>query len=402
MDATVKNDAWYLNIVFFTAPLLNLFSSLIIAFYAPSMPAIASYLHISPESVKNTVTVTMIGFAFGSLFFGAFMDFYGRKKILVPALLFFMVISALGAQVQSVGQLMMIRFFQGFMTASCSIGSRAIIVDYFQGQRFNVAILYTTVAYGFGLMIAPFLGGYIQYYLGWQANFYAYAAMAGLIELLIFFLIKESLQVKNSGSLMQTFKHYGRVLTHQKLLVGIMILGLVQIEQLIFPTIGVFLIQDNLHFSSVMYGYMALATGCSYLLGTLINRAVLSRYSFEHLIGIGFGVMIFAVSLQLLLALQVGLTWWALVLPILIFNIGLGFIFGNIIAFCLRIFPENAGISLAAQTCYLMLLSAVGIFAISDFSITTLLPVPLIYGVIVCIQFLLFHFLIRERAKEFA
>lgn len=399
MDTFIKNNDLYLRLLSWTAPLLNLFSSLIIALYAPSMPAIAEHLGISQELVKNTVTLSMLGFALGSLFFGVLMDFYGRRKILVLALFCFIVISTLAPMIQNIEQLMLIRFFQGFLTASCSIGSRAILVDCFKGQQFNIAILYTTVAYGFGLMVAPFFGGYVQYYFGWQGNFYVYVGIAFFIEIILILFIKESLNIQKSQTLLQTFKQYGKILKHRKLVVGILILGLVQLEQLILPTVGVFLIQDELGFSSVLYGYMALCTGFSYLVGTLLNRFLLNTYSFESLVGKGFSITAFAVIIQILFALSCGLTLWGLVLPIILFNIGLGFIFGNIIAYCLRIFPENAGISLAAQTCYLMLLSGIGVFVISGFKIVNLWPVPAIYAVILSVQLLLFHFVIKEPTK---
>lgn len=319
---------------------------------------------------------------------------------MVPALFIFILISLYAPFVTTITQLMVIRFFQGLLTATCSIGSRAIIVDCFKGKQFNVAILYTTVAYGFGLMIAPFLGGYLQYYLGWEANFYAYVLIAILIELTLIFFVRESLIKADSSSLAKTFRSYGQVLKHKRLLAGIIILGLVQVEQLIYPTIGSFLVQDNLGYSSIIYGYSALAVGCSYLIGTLLNRSLLFKFSIETLVTYGFAIMALAIGIQWFLVFISGLTLWTLTLPIVIFNVGLGFIFGNIIAFCLRIFPENAGISLAVQTCYLMLISALGVYIISSFKISTLFPVPFIYSIVVFIQFVLFVLIVKEGMSE--
>ncbi|EHL31085.1 MFS transporter [Legionella drancourtii] len=393
----IKNQKIYLNFIMVIAPLMNFFSSICFDLYAPSMPAIATHLSVSTHLMKNTITMTMVGFAIGSLIFGVFIDCYGRRKTLIPSMFAFIIVSSFAPFVTSITQLMIIRFFQGMFTAACSIGSRAIIVDYFTGQRFIIAILYTTVAYGFGLMVAPFFGGYLQYYFGWQANFYAYIIVAFFIGLVLFLFLRESLPPANNRSLLKTVKSYGQVLKHRTLLAGIIILGIVLVEQLIYPTIGVFLVQVNLAYSPIIYGYSALAIGCSYLVGTLINRLLLPKFSPGILVNFGFIIMTTATALQLVLALWCELNLWTLALPIMLFNIGLGFIFGNIIGFCLRIFPENAGINLAIQTCYLMLISAAGVFAISSFKIDSVLPVSLIYVILVLIQFMLFKGGIRHR-----
>ncbi len=54
--------------------------------YVPSMPTLASELATTPESVKLTLTLFLLGFALGQLVYGPLSDRYGRKPVLLAAL----------------------------------------------------------------------------------------------------------------------------------------------------------------------------------------------------------------------------------------------------------------------------------------------------------------------------
>lgn len=397
----LENHSHYLNLIVILAPLMNFFSSICFVLYAPSMPIIAEYFSTSTMIVKNTMTITMIGFALGSLIFGVLMDFYGRRTPLIIAMFLFIGVSLLAPQAKNISDLMLIRFLQGLLTAACSIASRAIIVDYFQGKQFFVVILYTTMAYSFGLIAAPFFGGYLQYYAGWKANFYAYASIAILIELCLLIFVKESMITKaNDHSLKKAIDGYGFVLKHKILLAGIIILSIVLMEQLIYPTVGVFLVQNNLGLSSVEYGKTALFVGLCYMSGTIVNLILLNYLSRKKLVQLGLMIMLLAAGVQVILGLFSTLNIGGLLIPILVFNFGLGFIFGNVVGFCLQLFPKNAGINIAVQTCYLMAISALGIYIMSLLNITKLLTVSIIYLTLALMQVGVFQLFIKEKFDD--
>lgn len=380
------HEKFYLNLIIVVAPLLNFLAGISFDLYAPSMPAIAREFNTSLVAVKNTITITMAGFAIGSLILGVLIDRYGRRTIIVPSLFLYIIVSLIAVKVTSIQQLLAIRFFQGAFTAAAGIGARAMVTDYFSGKRFFIAILYMSIAYGFGLVIGPFFGGYLQYHFGWQANFYAYALIAAIIELIIILFIHESLSHQVEESLWQTTKFYLPIVSHRIFLAGTLILGLVLVEQLIYPTVGVFIVQNTLQYSPVTYGNTALLVGLSYLVGTLMNRIMLEFLSANTLVTIGFSIMLFSVSTLFLFGASVGLNLWTLLIPIIIFNLGLGYIFGNIVAICLGLFPKNAGMNTAVQSCLFMLLSSVGIFFISYLNIVDLWHVALVYLVLLILQ----------------
>ena len=63
----------------------------------------------------------------------------------------------------------------------------------------------------------------------------------------------------------------------------------------------------------------------------------------------------------------------------MIVQFSLGFIFGNVLGACLKFFPQNAAMSVALQTGLLMLISASGLFMLTQVRVEHLSQFGLIY-----------------------
>ncbi len=380
----------YLLLIFLISPFLNFLAGISYDLYAPSMPALAEHFNASIVTIKNSITITILGFAVGSLILGVFIDFFGRRTILIPTLFLYIVISLAAPFVTTVTALLTIRFFQGVFTAAAGIGSRALVVDYFTGKQFMLAVLYASIAYGLGMVMAPFFGGYLQYHYGWEACFYTFAAVAALIEILIILFVHESLTRRPDLSLWQMSKVYIPIMKNSVFMAGTVILSIILIQQLIYATLGVFMVQTIMGFSPIVYGNTALALGLSYLMGTFLNRSLIDKLSVRQLIYVGFAIVFGSIFAQFLLAQTVGLNIVTLILPLIGVNIGLGFFFGNIVGICLKLFPKYAGMNTAIQSCLFMLLGAIGIFIINYIHVTDLQTLAYIYIVLAMIQLIAF------------
>ena len=66
----MHHDRRYENFVVFLAPLINNVAGIAIDLYAPSLPAIGRELAATPALMQSTITVTLVGYAIGQLFFG--------------------------------------------------------------------------------------------------------------------------------------------------------------------------------------------------------------------------------------------------------------------------------------------------------------------------------------------
>ncbi|MDO8953577.1 MAG: MFS transporter [Gammaproteobacteria bacterium] len=385
----IDNEA-YLSLLIIIAPLLNFLSGINIDLYTPSLPSISLYYGVSISAVKNTITASMMGFALGSIIFGTIVDLYGRRRILLLGTAAYTIASFLILLCTNIDQFIMLRFIQGIMVASVSIAPRALIMDNFAGHRYNTGILYTSIAYGLGPIIGPFIGGILEYHFGWKSNFWAYGITAFCLFLVVMLYINESLSDPKKFSTKTTLNNYSSVLKHPIFIAGALIGSATQLQFMVYPTLGSFIVENIMHRSAITYGNSALLIACGYLLGTLTNRLLIKRLHLKHITFIGFMLLCLGSIVQIGFALFSPLNLFTLILPIGIIGFSNGFIFPNVFGTCLRLFPKNAGIAIAVFTCVLMAIAGFGVFIISHIDVTSLRSLAGIFGVTIVIQLLVF------------
>jgi MFS family permease len=390
----------FLNLVIIIAPLLNFLSGINIDLYTPSLPAIAHYFDASITSVKNTITVSMIGFAIGCLIFGAAMDVLGRRRIILFGLVSYTIANFLVLFATNIEELLLLRFIQGLMVSTVSIGSRALIIDNFTGHRFIVGLLYTSIAFSLGPILGPFIGGILQYHFGWQANFLAYGWLAMALFIIFALYVNEAPIKRQQFSLKTILSNYLSVMKHRTFMAGVIIAGGGQFELLLYPTVGSFLVENILHRTPIAYGNSALIISCGYLLGSLVNRLLIKRLDFYRLIHIGFASLILGLLLQISFALLGNFNLFTLVLPIVIVGFGNGFIFSNILARSLKVFQNYAGVATAVLICLLMAIAAIGVFIVSHINVANLMTLSILFGASIAIRLLVYFIIFKRTGDE--
>lgn len=393
------NNKLYLSLLIFLVAPLNFISGITIDMYAPSMPALATYYSASIAAIQNTITTVVFGMALGGVVFGALIDVFGRKRILLFGLVGYTVASLIVFCTHTIFAMLLIRFIQGMMIAGVTIGCRAIIIDNIEvlGHRYPIAILYTSIAYGVGPIVGPFIGGILQYHFNWQANFIVFALFSAILALLIILFLRESIVEKQTLSLISIAKNYLMVIKHRRFVAIVFIMGLMQIELMIYPTIAPFIVDNILHLTALHYGNTALIVGGSYLYGALVNRFLLKKFLPGSICIWGFYLMTFATMLAFVFAFMFKLNLITLMLPIIIIGIGVGLAFPNLISANLKLFPKNAGIAMAVQLCAVTVVAAVGVFIMSLFNINSLGKLACVYIVIIVLQLLIFCKMYRKQ-----
>lgn len=394
------NPEKYLSLLIFIVPILNFLPGFTFDLYSPSMPALAHYFSASNTVIKNTVTATLIGFPIGALFSGVLLDTFGRRRTILFALLLYAIVSISAIFCKSVDQFILTRFFQGILIAVVSTGCRAIIVDNFSGHRFRIAMLYTSLTYGLGPIIGPFFGGILQHHFGWKANFLAYGIIGIALFLLFAVYVDESLQVKENFSIKRSIKNYQTVLSNNIFIVAILLVSFCQIEVMLYSTVGAFIVENILHRTAIVFGNTALLVGCCYLIGTLTNRFFIKKYSLYQLTKIGLILLAFGSVVQIIFAYFGELNLFNLVFPTMIICYSQGFIFPNVLARCLKLFPRYAGIATSALSGLRVLFAGFGMFIISHIDVDDLFRFTLIFAVMIIIQLVIFFGFYKKELIE--
>lgn len=341
----------YVAYVIVMAPLLNSVSGIAIDLFAPSMPSIAREFAVSDDTIQASISVTLVAYALGQLFFGLLADGRGRLAALLPGLGIFVAGSLLAMVAKDIETFLIARALQGFAVGACQVCARALLVDNVKGERFFVAVVYLSLAWGLGPVLAPFIGGLVEQYVGWRWNFALYAAYSSVL-LLLSLRLRESLPVNQRKNLRQSLSGYLIILGNLRFVCATLALGASLSMFLIWNVIGPFIAQ-SLNKSPTWFGVTALAAGLAYLLGTLLNRLLIKRWSARALMLSGLCTGALGIFAMLLTPMSIGLP--ALLLGVVLSNFGQGLLFSNVVAFTMTLYPDRAGATASLMGCGMMI-----------------------------------------------
>lgn len=142
---------------------------------APAFPRIAAALELSSREVGLLLTVFTVPGIFLAPVLGFLSDRFGRKRIVIPALLLFAAAGTACGFLPSFPILLLLRFFQGVGAASLTSLSVTLLGDIYEGDDREAAVGYNASALSIGTASYPVVGGALAA-LGWQYPFFLSAA----------------------------------------------------------------------------------------------------------------------------------------------------------------------------------------------------------------------------------
>ncbi len=312
------------------------------------------------------------------------------QKIFLGSLFFYVIMSFVSVFSPSIYVLIICRFLQGIGIAGIGAVVRAIAVDCFEGKNLIKAFTYVSTSWALGPIVGPFIGGYLQHFFNWQADFYFFGLYGLFIFIYAAFTLLETnlfLQPLHPTHVIRSIKD---VILNPIFLLITVILALDYAVIIIFNMVGPFLVQVVLKYSAVNYGHIALFLGFGYFGGNFSNQWLIKYFSS---IAIARTAMITAAFLSFLmigLGCVIQLNLWVVVVPTFFILACLGFVFPNLTSEVFVFFPKNSGTASAIFGS----LTAVGAFVVTSFA--TLLkthsqmPMALTYAGLLLINLILF------------
>lgn len=184
-------------------------------------PYFAPVFRLNDQQIGFLASVVSISWAIGSLFFGAASDRFGRRKILIPAVLIFSAFSWLSGLARSYHQLLIIRALIGLAEGPCWVAISALLEESSARSRRgrNVGIV-TSGAALVGLFGAPILTTQIASRFGWRWGFFVTGIPGLLMALLIWKYIKEPQPSVEGATLHKRgtpLAHYFSILRHRNI-----------------------------------------------------------------------------------------------------------------------------------------------------------------------------------------
>ncbi|QJB42290.1 MFS transporter [Chitinophaga oryzae] len=364
--------------------------------FIPSLPDMAVQLHASPAAIQLTLSLFIISYGISQLIVGGLIDTYGRYLPNMIAILAFSASSFVIACSTNLQVIYALRILQGFTVAVIAISKRAFFIDLYKGEALKKYTSMFSVIWAIAPIVAPFLGGFFQTTWGWSSNF-MFLGYFGLAFFVVELLIGgESMKAAQPFSVSSMVQTYGRMLRTPDFTSGLVILGLAYGMILLYGMCSPFLIERQLQFSAATTGYCALFSGVSVMIGGSVSRMLVTKPLRQKLV-------LSSVIQLIAVAIMIPLTRYyhnlaTLLLYVFLLHSTAGFIFNNLMSYCLIRFPQYAGkASGLTGGGFAVVTSLLSSLMVNTIAITNQVTLGAAYGMIAVVTFL---FLLKTKWKE--
>ena len=286
---------------------------------------------------------------------------------------------------------MVLRLLQGVSAGGVSVLTKVILVDLYpdkQALAKKSGIL--SILYSLSPIVAPVVGGYLQTYFNWQANFYFLMVYAVVGLVLALSVLSETLAEKKHFQFKQMLQSFAALLANKTFLVNSFSWFAAGSSLFLYATIAPFFVQKVLHKTPLFYGHLTLFMGLAFLFGGVLNRLLLRWFNIRTMIYWGFSCAVCSAIAMLLLGLFRPPGLIAFAIPMLLLMSCISLIAPNVRALNMSAFRQQAGMANALMGALVVTTTGLATGLASSFTVHTMVPLALFELVLMGIGLILF------------
>lgn len=302
---------------------VSLMAVLGVSSVTPAFPKLAQTLNVEPKNIGFLVTAFTLPTLLLGPIIGVLADRLGRKKIIVPSLLLFGIAGTACAFARDFNLLLFLRLLQGIGAASLLSLSVTLIGDLYAGERRTEAMGYNSSVTSIGTASYPTIGGALAT-IGWYYPFMLPIAAIPIALLVLFAL--QNPEPKGERNLKEYLSNARKVLGNRQL-AGLFIASAANFALLYgaYVTYLPQLISDTFKAPPSTIGVMLSSVSVAIALTSSQLSRLARKFSATTLIRASF--VLYAVALFIVPFVS---NIWLLLIPTMIFGVGLGIGFPSI------------------------------------------------------------------------
>lgn len=289
--------------------------------YVPLIPEIQKELNTSLYMVNLSVTLFTVALAVFQIVYGPLIDRNGRKKILLPGMIIYLL-ATIGCSFSfSIEMLLIFRLLQGIGAAAVPLVAATMIGDLFEGKERAESMATYQMILGIAPAVGPLIGGAVGSVAGYSGAFGFLAVTAFIMLLVVIWVLPETRPVSvqsnrlDLGSFVRIFKNRTGS--------AVLFTGFVLYD--VFYTLIVFLpvvLKAGYHLSTTQIGLASMLLMVFSLIGSKISGRLQAKIGSAKSLILTFSIVIISLVL-FIFAVQMSLIILLITLGIIGFFCGL-------------------------------------------------------------------------------
>jgi len=180
--------AYRAAILLASLPLIVMYTE---AMLIPSLPTMQRYFNVTEAQISWVLSLYLACGTVSAALLGKLGDVYGKKKIMMIAMLIYTIGASLTGFAINFAMLLISRAIQGVGVAMMPLAF-AIVREEFPPRLIPQIQGIISAMFGVGVLISLPLGAYISQNYGWQATYHTIIPFIVLMDILVFLIIRES------------------------------------------------------------------------------------------------------------------------------------------------------------------------------------------------------------------
>ena len=319
--------------------------------YLPAFAGMQESLGATPLEIQQTLSSYLFAFGVMFLFHGALSDSFGRRPVIMVALVVYTAASLWCALAGTVHGLILGRVFQGLSVGAGMVVGRAMIRDLFGPEDAQRLMSLVTLFFGLAPAIAPVIGGWLFVGFGWRSIFFFLTAIGVLMVAVSWRYLPETLREEERQSFhpIALIKGYREVGIHLRFLMLSFAVGFNFNAFFLYIVSAPVFLGTHLKLGPEQYAWLFVPCIVGIMIGSQLSGRAAGRLSPAETVKRAYMFMAAAslVNLVYAFAFAPALPW--AMIPLAVFGVGFAMAMPSIALITLDLFPTRRGMASSLQ-----------------------------------------------------
>ncbi len=319
--------------------------------YLPAFAGIQAALAATPLEIQHTMSAYLFAFGLMFLFHGALSDSFGRRPVILVALVVYTLASVGAALATTASGLIGWRIVQGLSVGAGMVVGRAMIRDLFAAEDAQRLMSMVTLFFGIAPAVAPVIGGWLFVGLGWRSIFWFLAFVGFVLVAVGWRYLPETLP--ETGR--QSFHPVALLAGYKEVGINAQFLALSLAVGFNFNAFFLYILSSPVYLGEHLalgpqeYGWLFIPCIVGIMFGSQLSGRAAGRLSARVTVKIAYGFMAAAALANVAYSFLATPTIpWA-ILPIMVYGIGFAMAMPSISLITLDQFPTRRGMAASLQ-----------------------------------------------------
>lgn len=250
-----------------------MFPQIVETIYSPALSSIALSFDVNHAQAAQTLSIYFLAFAIGVVVWGVLADKLGRRPTMLIGLFIYGFASLLATQTESFAVVMAARALSAFGIAVGSVVTQTMLRDAFDGQELSKVFSLMGMGISISPVVGMLLGGQLTALGGYRYVFFALFLIA--LVLLAYNVIKLP-ETQKEQTPVRLRQLSWKMVRDARIWRSGLLVALYNIALFSYYQLGAFTF-SALGYSSEQFGYSGMVLGLGTLLGSYLNKSLVSK-----------------------------------------------------------------------------------------------------------------------------